>query len=355
MRLRGKMSNNQSNTPLISVIIPAYKVEKYLAFCVESVVAQTLASYEVIIVDDGSPDNTGEIADHLAQQYETVKVIHQENAGVSTARNTGIDNAQGKYITFIDGDDFIAPTFLEYMVNMVEKTHSDFGLALDCFTKNDEKPLDQTEDKVYAPEKAVSLLLSPRVIVGCWNKVYRRDFLVEKSLKFRTDLFYGEGLYFITMAAEAANHVVVTNYKGYYYRRNNYASATSKFKIDSVYNGEKSINEIERDLPRKTKSIEMMPILHRSMYSIGAITKLIQNHVVSDYRTDYRRWLKYIRSNILKILLSNEVSMYRKGLLLGGCISLSVMEKLNEVRRRRISSASVDKQTLKNNNEIEEK
>lgn len=97
MRLRGKMSNNQINTPLISVIIPAYKVEKYLAFCVESVVAQTLASYEVIIVDDGSPDNTGEIADHLAQQYETVKVIHQENAGVSTARNTGIDNAQGKY------------------------------------------------------------------------------------------------------------------------------------------------------------------------------------------------------------------------------------------------------------------
>lgn len=117
--------------------------------------------------------------------------------------------------------------------------------------------------------------------------------------KFRTDLFYGKGLYFITMAAEAANHVVVTNYKGYYYRRNNYASATSKFKIDSVYNGEKSINEIERDLPRKTKSIEMMLILHRSMYSIGAITKLIQNHVVSDYRTDYRRWLKYIRSNIL--------------------------------------------------------
>lgn len=349
------MSNNQSNMPLISVIIPAYKVEKYLAFCVESVVAQTLASYEVIIVDDGSPDNTGEIADHLAQQYETVKVIHQENAGVSTARNTGIDNAQGKYITFIDGDDFIAPTFLEYMVNMVEKNHSDFGLALDCFTKNDEKPLDQTEDKVYAPEKAVSLLLSSRVIVGCWNKVYRRDFLVEKSLKFRTDLFYGEGLYFITMAAEAANHVVVTNYKGYYYRRNNYASATSKFKIDSVYNGEKSINEIERDLPRKTKSIEMMLILHRSMYSIGAITKLIQNHVVSDYRTDYRRWLKYIRSNILKILLSNDVSMYRKGLLLGGCISPSVMEKLNEVRRRRISSASVDEQTLKNNNEIEKK
>ncbi|ARA99942.1 hypothetical protein B5C32_00480 [Limosilactobacillus fermentum] len=167
MRLRGKMRNNQSNTPLISVIIPAYKVEKYLAFCVESVVAQTLTGYEVIIVDDGSPDNTGEITDHLAQQYEAVKVIHQENAGVSTARNTGIDNAQGKYITFIDGDDFIAPTFLEYMVNMVEKTHSDFGLALDCFTKNDEKPLDQTEDKVYAPEKAVSLLLSPRVIVGC--------------------------------------------------------------------------------------------------------------------------------------------------------------------------------------------
>lgn len=114
-------------------------------------------------------------------------------------------------------------------------------------------------------------------------------------------------------------------------------------------------DEIERDLPRKTKSIEMMLILHRSMYSIGAITKLIQNHVVSDYRTDYRRWLKYIRSNILKILLSNEVSMYRKGLLLGGCISPSVMEKLNEVRRRRISNASVDEQTLKNNNEMEKK
>ena len=101
--------------PLITVIIPIYKVEKYLPKCLDSVLAQTYSNLEIILVDDGSPDNCGAICDEYAARDSRIRVIHKENGGLSSARNSGIDICRGKYISFIDSDDFVSPYFIEML------------------------------------------------------------------------------------------------------------------------------------------------------------------------------------------------------------------------------------------------
>ena len=104
------------NHPLVSVIVPVYRVENYLRTCIDSILAQTYSDLEVILVDDGSPDGCPAICDEYAKQDARVRVIHQKNAGLSAARNAGLDLCQGEYITFIDSDDFVHPRFVELLL-----------------------------------------------------------------------------------------------------------------------------------------------------------------------------------------------------------------------------------------------
>ena len=109
---------------LISIVIPVYKVEKYLEKCVESVINQTYKNLEILLVNDGSPDNCPKICDEYAQKDNRIKVIHKENGGLSDARNAGIDVATGKYITFIDSDDYISNDYVEYMYNLLKQNNT---------------------------------------------------------------------------------------------------------------------------------------------------------------------------------------------------------------------------------------
>ena len=106
---------------LISIVIPVYKVEKYLEKCVESVINQTYKNLEILLVNDGSPDNCPKICDEYAQKDNRIKVIHKENGGLSDARNAGIDVAAGKYIAFVDSDDYVSNDYIEYMYNLIKE------------------------------------------------------------------------------------------------------------------------------------------------------------------------------------------------------------------------------------------
>lgn len=110
---------------LISIVVPAYNVSDYLKRCLDTLVAQTYKNYEVIIVDDGSTDETGEIADQYAKKYSQITCIHKENAGLGKARNTGIKLAKGDYITFVDSDDFVETNFLEKSIKYIQKLDCD--------------------------------------------------------------------------------------------------------------------------------------------------------------------------------------------------------------------------------------
>ena len=114
-----------STNPLISVIVPVYNVEKYLGKCVDSILAQTYENLEIILVEDGTKDNSGAICDAYAAKDSRIRVIHKENGGLSSARNAGMDIARGEYFGFVDSDDWIEPKMYETLLNLAEKYHAD--------------------------------------------------------------------------------------------------------------------------------------------------------------------------------------------------------------------------------------
>lgn len=174
---------------LISVIIPVYKVEAYLGRCVDSVLAQTYENLEILLVDDGSPDGCPAICDGYARQDARVRVIHQENKGLSGARNAGMDVAKGAYFVFVDSDDYVTPDFVERLYDAVVRTGSQIGICRWQYVHGTElleewQPLEgnmtETEpDKlhVYDRQGLMANLYIPdgAYYVVAWNKLYKRE------------------------------------------------------------------------------------------------------------------------------------------------------------------------------------
>lgn len=163
---------------LISIIIPVYKVEEYLDKCVESIRKQTYSKLEIILVDDGSPDNCGKMCDAYAKEDNRIKVIHKENGGLSDARNAGIEIATGNYIAFVDSDDFVSQDYIEYMYNMI--TETDAKLAI-CGVKEIWKNT-QIEEETYAEPKLLTptetfenFLLAKGIEICAYAKLYHKD------------------------------------------------------------------------------------------------------------------------------------------------------------------------------------
>lgn len=330
-----------NNKPLISIIIPCYNVERYVEQCIRSIMGQSYNNIEIIAVDDGSPDNSPQILDKLANEDCRIKVIHKQNAGVSAARNSGLDVASGDYIVFVDGDDYLAPDYVDYMLNLACEDNSDFVMSQNCYTKENEPQISKDKIQIMSPSEATALLISPRVIVGCWNKMFKREFINNFALSFSTTLFYGEGLTFITKASQIANSVTVGNRKVYYYRRNNEASATSKFNIQKYYNGEKALDNIHKELIVRDVNVELMMALHKSMFCLGALSQAYAHDLQKDYKSDCKHWRTIIKKNLRNLCLSNQVSLYRKVLLTLGYFFPGFISKMDMWRRSKIASKSV--------------
>ena len=163
---------------LISVIIAVYKVEKYLCRCVDSVLEQTYTNMEIILVDDGSPDNCPVMCDEYARQDSRVKVIHQENAGLSGARNAGIDMAQGQWLAFVDSDDYLAADFLERLYQACVDTGSSLSVCRWEYVLGEKIPeIGSGETRVYTGREMLANLYVPdgAYFVVAWNKLYRKE------------------------------------------------------------------------------------------------------------------------------------------------------------------------------------
>lgn len=334
-------ANHGKQDTLVSIIVPAYNVEKYIRKCINSIQQQTHRNIEILIVDDGGEDNTPKIIDKLASSDNRIRIIHKENEGVSIARNIGIERAKGEYIVFVDADDYLDENFVDYMLSLANKDDADFVFSKQChFRENDI----QTEDSIVTitPAEATALLISPSVIVGCWNKMFRKSFLDRICLRFSTNLFYGEGLKFITDAAQRANCITIGHRKVYYYRRDNEMSATSKYNIKKYFNGEKALSRIEEELIIRNKNIEVMMMLHKSMFCLGAVSQTYAQKLQKEHKDDCDHWLNIIRSYLPYILKSKQVSLYRKLLILGGFLFPGILCKLDMRRRKQIAKNSVE-------------
>lgn len=178
--------------PRFSLIVPVYKVEEYLPKCVESIRAQSCQDYELLLVDDGSPDRCPVLCDTYAVQDPAhIRVIHQPNAGPGAARNRGIDEAVGDYIVFVDGDDYLSPETLEELRRAIEQTGADlyhFG----AFVERDGRVIGQVHEQVPV-NHVTDLRQAPRYFFGTmapWGKAYRRALFSDKSLRYPPQVRY---------------------------------------------------------------------------------------------------------------------------------------------------------------------
>ena len=165
-----------SETPLISVIVPVYRVEKYLDRCLQSITGQTYRNLEIILVDDGSPDNSGAICDAWAARDSRIRVIHKENAGAGAARNTGLDVATGEILSMIDSDDYLEVHMYEHLLSLMTED-VDIAECDICWTERDDLPMEdgtQAETRVYDVKEAMALHIRDEIFCQTPpNKLYR--------------------------------------------------------------------------------------------------------------------------------------------------------------------------------------
>lgn len=176
--------------PLISVIVPVYKVEQYLDKCIQSIQTQTYSNLEIILVDDGSPDNCGTICDKYAQKDARIKVIHQKNGGVSRARNVGMDQATGDIIAFVDSDDFIESNMFEKMMAYMQQHNLDLVCCDTKVVKNGKikyRPK-YAENKIFVGQEGVNEIISGRLDNAVWNKLYKKRII--EGVRFPVDRRY---------------------------------------------------------------------------------------------------------------------------------------------------------------------
>ena len=176
---------------MVSIIVPIYKVEKYLDRCVQSILKQTYRDFEVILVDDGSPDKCPEICDEWAKKDKRIKVIHKENGGLSDARNVGMQAALGKYIAFVDSDDWVSTVYLEYLIKAMADSECDI-IECETFWTEEKIPFEETAIKsnrkvaVFQAEEALEQLIKEGYFhQHVWNKLYKRTII--QDIPFEKD------------------------------------------------------------------------------------------------------------------------------------------------------------------------
>ena len=213
--------------PSVSIIVPIYKVEAYLRDCIDSILNQTYADYEVILVDDGSPDNCGQICEEYALRDSRIRVVHKPNGGLSDARNAGLDVATGKYIYFLDADDSICPKLLETLV-----PHMEQGADLAAFTyqgfydDGSLLPPMVREAGAYnpdTPEKRLEflqrVLLQGKIGWDAWSRMFRREKIEAYGLRFADNRkIFAEDLYFSLCYCAHADRIVSLEDCLYHYR-----------------------------------------------------------------------------------------------------------------------------------------
>ena len=219
-------------SPLLSVIVPVYNVERYLRECLDSILASTFTNYELLLIDDGSTDSSGSICDDYSGKDARVKVFHKLNGGVSSARNVGMEHAQAEWITFVDADDMVAPTFLEHLYQPV-KDYPDVDFVQAGFTNLRNGKLaeyDQQYDFYLGYEKQ-ALIGRMRGHVYC--KLFSVRVISQNNLRFDEIIRTAEDLQFVLDYILQVNRYVYTPEYGYYYRSDNNDSLTHSVKFQS--------------------------------------------------------------------------------------------------------------------------
>ena len=286
---------------MISVVVPIYNVEKYLEKCIDSIINQTYKDLEIILVDDGSTDSSGKIADKYAKLDSRIKVIHKSNGGLSDARNKGLKIASGKYVSFVDSDDFISNDMLDYLYKLLKENNSEISVCNFQQFSSEEEIINEANNKIgksnnYLNEEILQILLKGDITYGdyAWNKLYLLELFHNVQYpvgKKMEDIGTTYKLYFY-----AKKITIGPEKKYYYYKRSDSILGKSDIKVFQ----DKLELSIERIEWLKEKKVD----LDFNDYNIDLINKIIElyrnSNDLKSKQYFYKKQYHILFDNLLK-------------------------------------------------------
>ncbi len=223
------------NNTLISLIVPVYKVEEFLDDCVQSLIKQTYTNLEIILVDDGSPDKSPQMCDEWACKDSRIRVIHKKNGGLSSARNAGMNVANGEYVCFVDSDDELPYNAIEFFVSPLKNKCVDLVVGKYKFVgRKRDLPLSLGDDTLLENDQVLSSYAMGKWDVTACNKMYRLDFLKLNDLKFKEGLIHEDILWSFQVAC-LAHSLYVVNKETYIYKIRDNSIVTSELLEDKIF------------------------------------------------------------------------------------------------------------------------
>ena len=311
------MEKVSNTTPLISVIVPIYNVEEYLDKCVNSILNQTYRNLEIILVDDGSPDNCPKMCDDYAKKDKRIKVIHKVNGGLSDARNIGINQSSGEYISFIDSDDYIAENYIEVLFNNLKKYNSDLSIGGHLVLYDDGKRINRyTNEEYVSNSKSIlkKMLYDDGIDLSAWAKLYKASLF--KNVSYPVGRLYEDAATTYKLI-DLANKISVNSLPIYYYVIRKNSISNSKFtmkKMDLIISTKEMTDYIQKKYPDLQKACN-----RRLMYSyLSTLTQLAK--CKERHKDIEKEIVGYIKKNKKNIMKDKKVPLRDKA----GILSLSL-------------------------------
>lgn len=309
---------------LISIIVPIYKVEQYLDRCIQSIVRQTYQNLEIILVDDGSPDNCSQICDEWAKIDSRIKVIHKENGGLSDARNAGMQIATGEWIGFVDSDDWIHPRMYEKLHETMENKEADISVCqfvkrTDINEKDFEVGTNTVHEVVYQTEAALKELILDRAVKQVvWNKLYRRDVL--QDIYFEVGK-YNEDEFWSYQVIANAKKITTIDFIGYFYFQRTDSIIGEKYslrRLDGLEGKERRLEFIKKNYPT-LESVARLNLFYSLCYAYQCCLRCLEQEEMNIAKNIIYNMLE--RNSIKQLDYKNEtvkqkiwIIMYRSSL-----------------------------------------
>jgi glycosyltransferase involved in cell wall biosynthesis len=299
----GKNKMIKSKEALVSIVIPVYKVEKYIYGCLESVITQSYKNLEIILVDDGSPDKCGIICDKFAKIDQRINVIHKKNGGVSEARNYGIEKARGDYITFVDSDDQIHPEMIKYLVEGLEKSGADISI---CGYSKVLEPVDEfpklnlsNDWKVKSGEKVCERMYKKDAsLVVVYKKMYKKE--LWRKLRFPVGKIHEDEFLSYKLFMNSVK-IAYSEDKLYYYLKRTGSIMNTKYSNLRLDCFEAIEEQIEYFKERRINNLEKEALKHKFYFCIKGLEEVSENQkdLQKKLKVEYKRTLRQIKRSQL--------------------------------------------------------
>lgn len=308
----------------ISVIVPIYNVEKYLIQCINNIINQTYKNLEIILVDDGSPDNCGVICDEYSNKDERIKVIHKKNGGLSDARNAGLEIATGDFISFVDGDDWIDTDTYEIMMNNIMMYNADIVVCNINYVYNEKsKPkYDEENIHIFNSEEAMNELIHDGLVQAVvWNKIYKKELL--DNMQFKVGKLNEDEFFTYKICAKAEKIVYIPNTLYQYRQRANSIMGTySPKRLDGVEALYERLQFIQLNFP-KLYNKEKIIFCNICIYNYQMLLKYdIDNDKAKRYLTSCRKNIRFKISDLKNLNLKQIIYILLSQLSLDLCCKL---------------------------------